>query len=138
MTTDPIDVVRRFYEALGRGDIASIIGLLAPSLDWTEAERFPYYGGTWHTPQAVVQGLFAPLERDWEGFSARPASYVTEGDRVVSLGTYSGRYRKTGRSMTAPFAHIWTVRGGKIVLFVQYTDTAKVLEALQGLRDAPS
>jgi ketosteroid isomerase-like protein len=33
--------------------------------------------------------------------------------------------------MTAPFAHHWTVRAGKIVRFVQYTDTAKVLEAVQ-------
>lgn len=131
MTTDPVEVVRRFYEALGRGDVPAILGLLAPSLEWTEAERFPYYGGTWHTPQAVVQGLFAPLGREWEDFSARPESYVTDGERVVSLGAYSGRYRKTGRSMNAPFAHVWTVREGTIIGFVQYTDTAKVLETLQ-------
>lgn len=54
MTTDPIEVVRRFYEALGRGDVLSVIGLLAPSLHWTKAKRFPYYGGAWHSPQAVV------------------------------------------------------------------------------------
>lgn len=54
MTTDPIEVVRRFYEALGRGDVLSVIGLLAPSLHWTKAERLPYYGGAWHSPQAVV------------------------------------------------------------------------------------
>ncbi len=128
--TAPVEVVKRFYAALGEGDIATIIGLLAPSLEWTEAERFPYYGGTWHTPQAVVEGLFAPLEREWDAFMARPESYVTEGERVVSLGRYAGTYRKTGRSMVAPFAHVWTVRGGIIVGFVQYTDTAKVLEAL--------
>ncbi len=129
-TTRPVDVVRRFYEALGRGDVAAVLGLLAPTLDWTEAERFPYYGGTWHTPEAIVHGLLAPLERDWEHFSARPESYVSEGERVVSLGTYRGKYRKTGRSMVAPFAHVWTVREGKVVGFVQHTDTAKVLEAL--------
>ena len=132
MTTDPIEVVRRFYEALGRGDVLAAVGMLAPSLDWTEAERFPYHGGTWHTPQAVLEGLFAPLEREWEDFSARPESYVAEGERVVSLGAYGGRHRKTGRSLAAPFAHVWTVREGKIVGFVQYTDTAKVLEAAQG------
>lgn len=130
--TAPVEVVKRFYAALGQGDIATIIGLLAPSLEWTEAERLPYYSGTWHTRQAVVEGLFAPLEREWEAFMARPESYVTEGERIVSLGRYVGTYRKTGRSMVAPFAHVWTVRGGKIVCFVQYTDTAKVLEALHG------
>ncbi|BDG01494.1 nuclear transport factor 2 family protein [Anaeromyxobacter oryzae] len=131
MTTDPIEVVRRFYEVLARGDVLALVGMLAPRLEWTEAERFPYHGGTWHTPEEVVQGLLAPLERDWEAFSARPVSSVAEGERVVSLGAYRGKYRKTGRSMTAPFAHVWTVRDGKIAGFVQYTDTAKVLEALQ-------
>jgi ketosteroid isomerase-like protein len=33
--------------------------------------------------------------------------------------------------MTAPFAHLWTVSNGKIAGFVMYTDTAKILEALQ-------
>ncbi len=138
MTNDPTEVVRRFYEALARGDVLAVVGLLAPELEWTEAERFPYHGGTWRTPQAVVQGLLVPLEREWEAFAARPQSYVTEGDRVVSLGAYGGRYRKTGRWVAAPFAHVWTVRGGKIVGFVQYTDTAKVLEALQGAPPEPA
>ncbi len=130
MKTDPIDVVRRFYEALGHGDLLAVVALLSPSLEWTEAERFPYYGGTWRSPRAVVDGLFTPLDREWERFTARPESYVVEGERVVALGAYSGRYRPTGRAMAAPFAHVWTVRGGKIVGFVQYTDTARVREAL--------
>jgi ketosteroid isomerase-like protein len=33
--------------------------------------------------------------------------------------------------MTAPFAHLWTVSDGKITSFLMYTDTAKILEALQ-------
>ncbi len=49
---------------------------------------------------------------------------------MVAFGTYSGTYKATGRSFVAPFAHSWTVRGGKISGFVQYTDTAKVLEAM--------
>ena len=129
-----VAVVRRFYEALGRGDAPTAVSLLGPVLDWTEAERFPYYGGTWRTPEAVVQGLLAPLQRDWEEFSARPESFLVEGERVVALGAYGGRYRRTGRSMAAPFAHVWTVCGGRIVGFVQYTDTAKVLEALRDSR----
>ncbi len=32
--------------------------------------------------------------------------------------------------MSAPFAHRWVVRDGKIVRFNMYTDTVKVLEAM--------
>jgi ketosteroid isomerase-like protein len=50
---------------------------------------------------------------------------------VVSLGTYSGTFKKTGRSFSAAFAHVWTVRGDKLARFNMHTDTAKVLEAMQ-------
>jgi uncharacterized protein len=127
----PIDTVRRFYDALGRGDLPGVLGLLQTELEWTEAERFPYYSGTWRSPQEVLNNLLVPLARDWSRFSARAHDFVAEGDRVVSLGVYSGVFKKTGRSMSAPFAHVWTVRDGHIARFNMYTDTAKVIEALK-------
>jgi len=128
----PAVIVRRFYDALDRGDVAAVLSLLDAEVEWTEAERFPYYGGTWHGPQAVVENLLAPLSNDWDGFSAKAHEFITEGDRVVSLGAYSGTFKKTGRSFSAAFAHVWTVRGDKLATFNMHTDTAKVLEAIQG------
>lgn len=127
--TTPIETVKRFYDALGRGDLPSLTALLASDITWTEAERFPYYTGTWRTPQQVVDRLLVPVARDWDRFSATPESYVVEGERVVAFGAYGGTYKATGQAMSAPFAHLWTVRDARIVGFVQYTDTAKVLEA---------
>ena len=129
--SNTVDIVRQCYDALRRGDVPSFLALMRHEIEWTEAERFPYHAGTWRTPQAVVEGLLLPLGRDWSTFSATPTHFVAEGDRVAAFGAYSGTYKATGRSFTAPFAHLWTVRGGKIASFVQYTDTAKVLEALR-------
>ena len=56
---------------------------------------------------------------------------VADGDRIVALGTYTGTFRKTGRDISVPYAHVWTVSGETLAKFVQYTDTAKVLEALR-------
>jgi len=105
-------------------------------LDWWlrfigVTERFPYYSGTWRSPQEILDKLLAPLARDWSGFSAAASDFIAEGDRVVSFGVYSGTFKATGRSMTAPFAHAWSVRYGRIVKFDMYTDTARVLEALK-------
>ena len=127
----PVRTVRRFYDALGRGDVPALLSLLDPQVEWTEAERFPYYGGTWHGPQAVLDNLLVPLSGDWDGFSAKAHEFIAGGDRVVCLGTYSGTFKKTGRSFLATFAHVWTVRGDKLVRFDMHADTAKVLEAMQ-------
>jgi len=129
--TAPVDTVRRFYDALGVSDVPAILALLDAQVQWTEAERFPYYGGTWRGPEAVLDNLLVPLSRDWEGFSVTAHEFIAEGDRVVSLGTYSGTFRKTGRSFSAAFAHVWTVRGDKLARFDMHTDTANVLEAVR-------
>jgi len=125
-----LETVRRFYDALSRGDVPAALALLDPHVEWTEAERFPYYNGTWRSPNAVVKGLFEPLAGDWSRFEVKPKDFVTEGNQTVSFGTYVGTHKYTGRSMNAAFAHHWTVHNGKITRFVQHTDTAKVLEVV--------
>jgi ketosteroid isomerase-like protein len=120
----------RFYDALACGDLNTVRALFSADIEWTEAERFPYCGGTWRGSEAIVENLFKPLSRDWTTFSAQPEHYIVEDDQAVVLGVYIGSHRRTGRSLTAPFAHHWTFRLGKIVRFVQYTDTAKILEAI--------
>ena len=126
----PIEIVKSFYAALDRGDISSALAILHDELEWTEAERAPYYTGTWHSPEDAYEKLFAPLLRDWEGFSLTPHDFISSGERVVSLGAYSGTFKATGKAMTALFAHAWIVRGDRISRFIQYTDTIKIREAM--------
>ena len=98
---------------------------------WNGPRLSAYYSGTWRSPQEVLDKLLVPITRDWDGFSAKPHEFIADGDRVVALGVYSGTSKATGKSMTSPFAHVWTVRDGKLAKFNMYTDTAKVLEALK-------
>jgi len=78
-----------------------------------------------------VYDAFARLGTEWEGFSTIPHEFVAQGDTVVTLGQYGGRYKATGRTFSAPFAHVWNLRNGKAVTFRQYTDTAVVQQALR-------
>ncbi len=71
------------------------------------------------------------LGTEWEGFAAGPDEFIDGGDTVVVLGKYSGTYKATGKSFRANFAHVWKVREGKAVRFVQYVDTLIVQRALQ-------
>jgi ketosteroid isomerase-like protein len=130
--THPVEIVRAFYAAVAAGDVPGVVDLLHPQLEWTEAEGFPYYSGTWTKPQDVVEKLLVPLMRDWDNFSAAANDFVVEGDRVVSLGAYAGVSKATGKSMRAPFAHVWRVADGKLKRFDMYTDTLLVDRAMRG------
>ena len=126
----PADLARSFYSALAHGDIAKVLDLLHPDLSWTEAEGFPYYSGTWRSPQEIVDKLLIPLDRDWDDFAATPQDFIESGDRAVAVGFYSGTAKATGKSMRAPFAHVWSVRDGKLASFDMHTDTVLVRAAL--------
>ncbi len=123
------DVIRGLYEAFGRGDVPAVLGTLDENVEWTEAEGFPY-GGTYHGPNAVLENVFMKLGSEWEGFSAVPHKIIDGGDDVVALGTYTGKYLATGKSISVPYAHAWTLKEGKAVRFQQYTDTAIVAKSL--------
>jgi len=125
------DLVQAFYAAVSRGDVPAVVSLLHSDLHWTEAEGFPYYSGTWRHPQDVVDKLMIPLVRDWDNFSAAASDFIVEGNRVVSLGAYSGINKATGRAMRAPFAHVWQVAEGKLARFDMYTDTLLIHRAMQ-------
>lgn len=129
--TKPADVIRSFYAALAVGDVPAVLALLHDELAWTESPHFPYYSGTWHSPQEVLDKLLVPIARDWVGFSALAHEFISEGNRVVSLGTYTGTFRPTGRSMSAPFAHAWTVTERRIARFDMYVDSMAVLAAMR-------
>lgn len=124
------EVIRSLYQALAKGDVPSVIGTFASNISWTEAEGFPY-AGTYVGPDAVLANVFMKLGTEWDGYSAVAHEFIAEGDTVVSIGEYSGTYRATGKSFSAPFVHVWNFQNGKITRFRQFTDTAIVQKALR-------
>ena len=131
MSEENRETVQGMYDAFGRGDIGTVLAALDPDVEWWEAENFiyadnnPYVG-----PDAVLQGVFARIGGEWEGFSVSPKEVLDAGDTVVGHGHYSGKFRNTGRDVRAQFAHLFTFRDGKIVKFQQYTDTAQFKAAV--------
>lgn len=119
---DNTAVIRDLYTAFAAGDVPSVLGAFAADVQWTEAEGGPY-GGVYHGPAAVLEGVFMKLGTEWDTFTAVPQKFIGNAETVVALGDYSGTYKATGKSFTAPFAHAWTLADGKVKSFQQYTDT---------------
>lgn len=65
-----------------------------------------------------------------------PQEFVAQGDKVVSLGHYTWRTKTTNRDFESDFAHVFTVRDGKIVGFREFMDTVTVARAYQKAQSA--
>ena len=126
-----LDTIMSLYAAFARGDVPAVLGLFDPQIEWNEgegvryADRNPYRG-----PMAVAEGVFGRIIAEVDQFAAVPASFIDGGESVVVQGRYKGKVKATGTMLDAQFAHVYTVRNGKIVRFQQYTDTAQWTKAL--------
>jgi ketosteroid isomerase-like protein len=130
MSEANVAVVRGLYEAFGRGDIPAVLGAMSPDIVWNEAENFLYADGNpYRGPEAILNGVFARLGGEWDGFAAVPEEFLDAGDTVVMLGRYAGTYKATGRSLDAWMAHVWRIEGGKAVAFRQLVDTLAAARA---------
>jgi len=117
---DRTRTVQELYSAFASGDTSTLQELLAET-NWVEATGMPY-GGVYRGFGEIATSVFGPITSDVQGFAAKPDEIIAAGeDRVLALGTYRG----TGSAgeVAAPFAHLWTVRDGRITHFVQYVDT---------------
>lgn len=129
-STSPADVVRRQYLASAAGDLDALRATLAPDVEWTEMAGFPL-AGTYRTPEGVTSRVMERLAAEWDDWAVHDGTYVTEGENVVVLARYTAVNKATGKAIDVRVAHHFTVRGGRIVRFEQFVDTAKVREAMR-------
>jgi uncharacterized protein len=127
MTTHT-DILHGIYTGFANGDIAAVLGPLAPDVQWIEAEGFPY-GGTYVGPDAVLENVFMRIGADWSSYAVQPHEFHEIADVVFVLGDYDGTHRVTGRSFHAPFVHVWRFDGDHVRGFATHTDTALVQQA---------
>lgn len=116
-------IVAELYERFTAGDIAGVSVLLSSDVDWDEGDGHPY--GRHRGFAAVSANVFERLGVEWEGMATHIEEIVEDpSGRVVVLGRDIAVNKATGRKIDSRVAHVYMVRDGKIVAFLQFCDTA--------------
>ncbi|SIN67261.1 hypothetical protein SAMN02745824_1709 [Parasphingorhabdus marina DSM 22363] len=132
MASSSKELIERIYAAFAAGDIEAFTNALAVDVVWNEAENFPYADrNPYRGIKQIMEGVLSRTAEDWDGFSIQMNDIVDGGDRVVTMGRYSGMHKKTGKKLDAQAAHVWTVKDGKVVRFQQYIDTLTTARTVQ-------
>lgn len=128
-TQTPLALVQDAYAAFGAGDLQKLLGLMTPDIVWEfPASDVIPWAGTFDGPGEVAR-FFSALMEHSEPELFEPLQFVTSEDRVVAFGRERFRVKSTGSTWACEWAHAFTVRGGKIAGFREYTDTAAVARA---------
>lgn len=131
-TEEPLQVVQDLYSAFGRGDMAAILGLLDENVDWhfvARPEDIPFAGWR-HGHQAMV-AFFRTVAETCDVLEFGPHEVMSFDDKVLSLGHERVRVKTTGRLFESDWAHLFTVREGKVVRLREYYDTAAIAAAFR-------
>lgn len=126
-----VDLVRRWYDRMNRGDVAGAVAALHPDIEWIEAEHSPYGwpGAPLVGPVAIAEAVWSKLARDWVELRVVPEELLPAGDAVVVLGRYVGVHARSGAPLDAQVVHVWNVLDGKIVRYRGFADTWALHEA---------
>jgi uncharacterized protein len=131
MEQNSLDIVRRGYEAFGRGDIDGLLALLDENIQWTTPgpPELPIAGR--RTGKQAVAAFFQDLAGLLDVQTFEPKEFIAQGDRVVVLGRDTARVKATGKVIESAWVHAFSVRDGKIARLDEYNDVSALVAELK-------
>ena len=123
-----IEVLRPVYEQWSQGNFRPVTDAYGADLEWGWSEEFPDIAGVERGAEGQSDKLLTWLST-WEKWRVEVEEYRTNGDFVVVLTRYIGRGKGSGVDVDTPGAHLWTVRDGRAVRMVVFSDRERALEA---------
>ena len=130
MSQENVEVVRRAWDAWGRGDLDGLLALCTEDVifgtthmrDWPEPEYRGHDG---------FRRFLSEWLEVWEEFEVGADELIPAADgRVVSLFWQRGKGRQSGLSMDVAWGLVTTMRGERIARHEVYDDRAEALKAV--------
>jgi ketosteroid isomerase-like protein len=123
-TRDNVELVQRMYAEFGQGNIPAVLDAVSEDVEWFipgPVGLIPFVGR--RTGREQVGEFFATLAATETAVEFEPREFIAEGDQVVVLGHQRWTVKATGITYEDDWAHVLTVRDGKVVRFREYHDT---------------
>ncbi len=120
-----LEIIRRWYERPGPE-------YLSPDISWTLVKGFPV-DGTFHGPREVFDAWWPQLMDKFSEWKPVATQLLPSGDSVIGIGYYEGVAKGTAIRFRASFAHVWTLRDGKIAGMYHCADTLTLANALDSV-----
>jgi len=126
-------VVRRLFEAFGRGDIPAAMELFGEDVEFrSPVTRTRHDILTWARPRRgrrEVLQFFSEMGAEVAPEPFQVLGMISKGDTVVVEGRNSGTVRSTGTRFTHDWVMVFSFRDGKITRNDHYYDSAGLLAA---------
>ena len=107
MSQENVQAARGLYDAFNRGDLNAFEAGCSREFVWNEAENsLNAAGNPYRNFKQVLEGVFQPTARDFDGFRCDLEKLLDAGDTIIGTGRYRGKHRETGKQLSAQFCHV--------------------------------
>jgi uncharacterized protein len=123
-----VQTVKKFFEAIGHGNKQGLLALAAEDVEWIiPGEDWPLAGT--HRGHGGLRDVLQKASDTMETSFSGPPEYVARGDRVLMIGSATGRIKATNRAFEDDWVFAITVRDGKVTNIREYIDTQALARA---------
>ena len=133
MSQENVEVVRQLAVAVGERDLATLLGLTDPDVEWHTTVSAISEGGAYHGHDGVRQYV-DDLREAFETFEVRLDSALDVGDLVIAVGAVRYCGKASGVELDASVGWVVRFRAGRVILARAFRDPEQTLEAV-GLRE---
>jgi ketosteroid isomerase-like protein len=127
MSQENVEMVRRGYEAVNRGDVEGILARMAPQIRYDLSERV--FNPAVYEGHDGVRRMIEDMGEVWDDFHLEPLEFIDAGDKVVVSHLVCGRGKGSGVEVRLPSTIVWTFRDGMAVEARMYRERREALEA---------
>jgi ketosteroid isomerase-like protein len=127
------EILRGVYAAFSRGDIEAVLAAMTEDVAWDAPGGEPYSGR--RIGRGQVQQFFTELDRQVQLDEFDADEFLEDGNKVVVLGRERATVRDSGLHFESAFAHVFTLRNGKIAEVRLFADTHAAASAFASARE---
>jgi uncharacterized protein len=136
-TKENVQIVKDFFAAMGRGDKQGLLALAAEDIEWIiPGEGWPLAGR--HRGHAELAAVLQKASEEVEMTYPKPPEYLAQGDRVLVIGSATGKIKATNKPFKDDWVFAITVRSGKVANIREYIDTQALARAAQVEASGPA
>jgi ketosteroid isomerase-like protein len=128
MSSSDVDTLLASYEALNRGDISKVLGVIDEEIVWQEGAMSPEAGS--HRGRDSFEAFFRSWLASFEEFTIDPLEVIERGEVLIAVVRQSGRGQASGIEVSVEIAHAWTIRLGRAVRWQAFGSREEALAAV--------
>ena len=131
MAEENVEIVRRIYDAVARGDNASVLAAYDAEVEF-DFSRSPFREVLDRPIFHGAEGLRSFIREryeTWETVADHLEELIDAGEQVVTVVSSRGRGRKSGAEVEQTHYGVWTLQGGKVIRVAWLGTRAEALEA---------